>query len=332
MIAILAKIYPSFCNIQIKLYLVLCSIAGNIAQVFTKVASKENYIVESNHLKKKSVKTIIFIRHGRSFWNYMINDIDITTPIRIWKCLFKEIQYIPSEKSILFDSPLNQDGIQQAIDQSNKIKDYIPGDNQFINDVVSVLQGNNTSSSIIISSTLRRALETVSIALWSRIDKSNERIRMNDSIREISPNLDCKILNNESKIPDMSGSDCLQAHKLIAHFSRDYGYEPTKIFEPVRKKMNRNRENNQNDQLEVVENLFSLRHEVIIMCGHSLWFRNFFRNFIGRNINHISKNRKIENCGVVAFKMICGVDESSKIRYQIDHKTITPIFLGFKGK
>uniref|UniRef100_A0A0A9WS44 tRNA (Guanine(10)-N2)-dimethyltransferase n=2 Tax=Lygus hesperus TaxID=30085 RepID=A0A0A9WS44_LYGHE len=242
----------------------------------------------------------------------MVNDVDITTPMRIWSTILKEVLYITSEQSILFDSPLNQDGIQQAVDLSYKIREYKPGDDSYINSIVSVLQGVSKKSSIIMVSTLRRAMETAAIGLWSRLDKTNERLHMSDYIRELSPNLDCRSLKPENKIPDMTGSDCLQASRLMSHFERDHGYEPTKIFDGVRRKVSNSTAHEIEYLDRAVGEIFSLPQEVVILCGHSLWFRNFFRCYIGKDVEHVSKERKLHNCGVVAFQMSYGTDAAGK--------------------
>lgn len=68
--------------------------------------------------------------------------------------------------------------------------------------------------------------------------------------------------------------------------------------------------------------------DTIIVAGHSLYFRNFFRTFLPNNSDHVSKNSKIKNCGVVSFKLNKGENAS----YWVDESSILEVHLGFEGK
>jgi len=71
---------------------------------------------------------------------------------------------------------------------------------------------------------------------------------------------------------------------------------------------------------------FEQKEDVIIVAGHSLWFREFFKSFLPKSSTHIARLNKIVNCGCVAFDLyttrghipeLVRVDESSmKIVYK----------------
>ena len=65
--------------------------------------------------------------------------------------------------------------------------------------------------------------------------------------------------------------------------------------------------------------------EVLIIGGHSLWFRSFFREFLPRELDHISKKKKMVNGGLVAFTLIKMGDKVA-----IDPDSVQVIYGGFK--
>merc|ERR1719414_2447839 len=47
--------------------------------------------------------------------------------------------------------------------------------------------------------------------------------------------------------------------------------------------------------------VFDQKVDCIIVAGHSIWFREFFKSYLPKNCKHVAKNSKIVNCGCVAF-------------------------------
>lgn len=48
---------------------------------------------------------------------------------------------------------------------------------------------------------------------------------------------------------------------------------------------------------------FDRKESTVIVGGHSLYFKNFFRTFLPRELDHIAKNVKVQNTGVVGFNL-----------------------------
>lgn len=71
----------------------------------------------------------------------------------------------------------------------------------------------------------------------------------------------------------------------------------------------------------------------IIVGGHSLWFRSFFREFIPTNATAeycvAAKNKKMMNGGAVAFTLRCVPGEDGHKQYKILPESVRVVFKGF---
>ena len=71
----------------------------------------------------------------------------------------------------------------------------------------------------------------------------------------------------------------------------------------------------------------------IIVGGHSLWFRSFFREFLPATTDNPycekAKTRKLHNGGAVAFTLRSIIDASGNRQYKIVPSTVRPIFMGW---
>jgi len=75
----------------------------------------------------------------------------------------------------------------------------------------------------------------------------------------------------------------------------------------------------------------------MVVAGHSLWFRSFFRRYLPRDFDHVSKKKKLVNGGIVGFKLERirkgdggdGDGEKSSWAYRIDPKSIVVLYGGF---
>ena len=74
----------------------------------------------------------------------------------------------------------------------------------------------------------------------------------------------------------------------------------------------------------------SIIHEdYVIVGGHSLWFRSFFRLLLPYDVSHVAKDKKIVNGGIVVFDLLMNDDSYGTPRYMIDPKSIQTIYGGF---
>ncbi|ETO19556.1 hypothetical protein RFI_17674, partial [Reticulomyxa filosa] len=81
-------------------------------------------------------------------------------------------------------------------------------------------------------------------------------------------------------------------------------------------------------------NKASANEEIVIICGHSTWLRSFFRSYLPRDVRHVAKTHKIQNCGVIQCQVVQFVetqDPSKKNRYCIDPESIKVIRGGFEN-
>merc|ERR1712084_127201 len=68
----------------------------------------------------------------------------------------------------------------------------------------------------------------------------------------------------------------------------------------------------------------------IIVCGHSLWFREFFKSYLPKVAVHNAKQYKMVNCGVVAFDLYRRPQKPSVVC--IKPESIKEIYGGFEVK
>jgi hypothetical protein len=77
--------------------------------------------------------------------------------------------------------------------------------------------------------------------------------------------------------------------------------------------------------------VFNRTEDVIIVGGHSLWFKSFFQTYMSHSSIHDAKSKKIENSGVVSFTLQCGVDDGVPL-YRVDTDSISNVYRGFTTK
>ena len=76
----------------------------------------------------------------------------------------------------------------------------------------------------------------------------------------------------------------------------------------------------------------------IIVGGHSLWMRAFFKEYLPRSFEHLSKKLKVANGGVVGFDLMraqvpaysaSGHAAGMRTIYRIEPTSITEVYKGF---
>ena len=115
------------------------------------------------------------------------------------------VALIFTSDSFFVDSPLNVDGIEQAL----QLRKYLwsekasQGNNEQLQLLHSVLRGDSEEKSIVVSSTLRRAIATTLLALWPRVNKLREKVRILSTLQEISRNVDTRSISEPRKVADL---------------------------------------------------------------------------------------------------------------------------------
>ncbi len=168
------------------------------------------------------MKRIIFIRHGESDWNDVFNKgFGPMLLVRLIKAMIREFFLMVTMDSVFLDSPLNGDGT----DQARELRRYIEADNQY-DQMLSIMRGDSKETSVIVSSNLRRALATTTLALYPRLQRTKEKIMILSSLQEISRNVDTKALASAKTIPDLN--------RLGKDLQNDgYDFIPTDVYDPT---------------------------------------------------------------------------------------------------
>lgn len=69
--------------------------------------------------------------------------------------------------------------------------------------------------------------------------------------------------------------------------------------------------------------------DTIIAGGHSLWFKEFFKEFLPRSSTHKCKKKKIVNCGVVAFTIQHAKHAAHGDVFRVDPESVEVVYGGF---
>lgn len=181
---------------------------------------------------------------------------------------------------------------------------------------------------MIVSSTLRRAISTTTIALWSRVDKTGEKIHLLSSLQEISRNVDTRALSAANEIADLPFS------RIIGHCTPEVGtFNPDTIYDTSGNIGNKTRSFYGIKRLKSFnEWIFQRDESVIIAGGHSLWFKNFFQTYLPHKTVHDAKTKKIANSGAVSFTIYRAEDVDGCSLYRIDPESIEVLYGGFTTK
>ena len=290
------------------------------------LGSKKNPDPDEIYGAETSVKRVIFIRHGESDWNDIFNKgFGISMAMRLFSAIIREITLLVTTDSVFLDSPLNHDGCIQARDLAKFL--CSTEESRFTSveySVVKVIRGE-IGSSVIVSSNLRRAIATTTIALWQRISKGKDKIHILSSLQEVSRNIDTRTLSSPRGIPDLS---------RIAQFCGKPGdFTPDKIYDPTENHGNKTSIFHGIKRLKSFnEWVFKRSEDTIIVGGHSLWFKNFFLTYLPYSSDHISKKRKISNSGVVAFDLHRAQMPDGSYRFRIEPSSILVLYGGFTSK
>ena len=278
-------------------------------------------------------KTIIFIRHGESTWNETFNKGSHRTaavfvigfiPNLIKALLYETYLLLTGQMdSWFYDSPLSPLGI----DQIEKLNKFLTSENKGLNaseqEMVSILKGDSDNS-LIVSSSLRRALSTVAIAFQSRLEHyPKEKIVVIPSLQEISRNPDTLSITPpyeqvtpswiDRNAPNSNFTDIFQNR---TDMSQHAGNKPLNT-------------NGYKRMSAFCSYVFSVPQTHIIAGGHSIWFRSFFKTFLPLAIDHAAKKKKIVNGGCVAFTLLKATGEDGEDKFMIDPKSIVVVYGGF---
>ncbi|CAM9128105.1 unnamed protein product [Ascophyllum nodosum] len=267
--------------------------------------------------EKSPRKRIIFMRHAESEWNEVFNrGYGPSFVVRLVHSLVREAMMLTTRDSVFFDSTLSNRGIEQTQELLRFLQK--PPDNfssSKVSEAVAVMRGGFTKSSVLVTSNLRRAIATGLITLWDRLRKGEERYLVHSALQEMTFNVDGISMLDKGEIPDEG-----LAKELGGQVTFDAEFNTgTKALGHTGMK-----------RMKAFSEWASHRPEdVVVAIGHSLYIRSFFRNFLPEEVQHFAKEKKIVNCGVVAFTIVRG-DYNGRPAYRIDPDSIVKVYGGFK--
>jgi len=275
-------------------------------------------------LDKTSVKRIVFLRHGESDWNNVFNKgFGPGILVRLVKALLTEASMIFRLDSPFLDSPLNMEGIEQALELSRFLdeKEHPEADDAMM-EMLQVVRGDS-GSSIIVSSSLRRAIATTTLGMWPRLERSGEKIHILSCLQEISRNVDTRALSEKKTVADLPFS------RIAPHCGGD-AFSPDLVYDASENFGNKSLALTGKMRLDKFsEWVFERSEDTIIVGGHSLWFKYFFQMYLPFATKHEAKDKKISNSGVVCFNL--HKDESGGL-CAIDPESIKVLYGGFTSK
>lgn len=280
-------------------------------------AWKKSSVPDPSKAPNSNTKRIIFIRHGESEWNLIFNKGVAKLLPRLIAAWIREMMMLISCDSIFFDSPLNQEGIDQAKELGDFLSESHNPSSPAYSDIMA-LKGEK-GQSILCSSTLRRAISTLVAGLWEpRLKHSNEKVILLSACQEVSRNVDTISLAQPLSTPDLHVTEeNLGGFKTDTYINAEYNYGNKPVL------------GNGLTRMQAFAEWAVQRPEnTIIVGGHSLWFRYFFQTYLPRDENPCdAKTLKIHNTGVVAFDFV-----GNNGAYRIQPKTVTVVYKGFDDK
>mmetsp|Transcript_54511 Transcript_54511/g.90368 ORF Transcript_54511/g.90368 Transcript_54511/m.90368 type:complete len:920 (-) Transcript_54511:311-3070(-) len=197
---------------------------------------------------------------------------------------------------------------------------------------------DSSSNSIVVTSNLRRAISTAVIALWDRFGANMEPIHILPCLQELGMNVDTHTPIMEAETPEVSNFE-KTSKKLNVPKLTEFYRDRLKVEQSMGSFGKKSLRESGQDTLQRLnffcdwafkkENDNGQPFDTIIACGHSHWFRAFFKNFLPKGSSSMAPKQKLQNCAVVGFRMICTIGPEDQRTYEIIDRSITPIYRGF---
>jgi hypothetical protein len=179
----------------------------------------------------------------------------------------------------------------------------------------------------LVSSSLRRAVTTVAGGFKDRLERRpKEKVLVLPSLQEISRNPDTLSLTPAQTPIQASWID---KGSTITDFQATYMNQIDMSLHTGNKPIGTNGLKRMREFCDVVFSSSIKERYVVVGGGHSIWFRSFFRTFLPHTLDHVSKRKKIVNCGIIAFTLIKVKRKSGVCTYMVDPKTVDVVYGGF---
>ena len=243
-------------------------------------------------------------------------------PGRLRDAFVKEGKLVTTLDSVFMDSPLSEVGAHQAQELQKFVE---TGENE----LSEVLRGNE-GDSVLVASNLRRGLSTLTIGMWERLKRTQEKILVLSSLQEITFNVDGVALAKPGQPPQLSDTEMSAIYgdgsKTAAEFDPDRYFDCSlnggnkAVFTTGIERMQ-----------QFCDWSFGQKAETIIVGGHSLYFRSFLKTFLPKDSKHMSKTSKIQNCAVLSLTLQKGT-KNNKTWYAVDENSIKIEYRDYEEK
>ncbi|KPI90726.1 hypothetical protein ABL78_0162 [Leptomonas seymouri] len=270
---------------------------------------------------KRTIR-LVFIRHGQSVWNSLFNSFNLGLPMRMAKAVIREFTdfFTNPFASCIIDSPLSSKGKKESEDLASFMR------------TAKTKISFDPAVSAVVSSNLRRAMETALVGVSPRLTLTKERIMMDSALQEGSQNIDAQTFSTEKgKIAPCTMGSITDPSKLGIVLNPYLNAGNRVAGVDVYKRMD-----------EFVAHLFGGRGDAslvpgagggnaglqeVIVVGHSGFFRNFFMRFLPASSTHVAKKKKMQNCAVVSLEI---TRDQNSGEVTVDESSIKVLYKGFK--
>ncbi|KAG1710988.1 hypothetical protein DVH05_013708 [Phytophthora capsici] len=260
-------------------------------------------------------KRILFIRHAESEWNVVFNrGFNLRAFVSLLRAVVREWLLLPTGDSVFLDSPLSRRGRFQAQNLHDQVCEaslYSVDSSDNTDAVESTLPHHHSPhqteeskllrylccslpGSVVVTSNLRRTIDTARIASASRLEVPGEKIHVLSCLQEIGRNFDTLAISQPHSV---------QPHEVLVQAPRGEKRHE-ELFNVAESHGNKAVLGSGRDRLVTFAQwVFKQQKDVIVVYGHSLWFRAFCREFFPHGVDHELKRVKMANCGVVTFML-----------------------------
>jgi len=142
-------------------------------------------------------------------------------------------------------------------------------------------------------------------------------VKILSSLQEISSNIDAISLAGRGEVADLPMIK-LEMGSEFTNYDTTYNYGNKPLFGHGVTRIR-----------EFGSWVFTREEDLIIVGGHSLWCRDFFRTFLPYSVDHVSKNAKIKNCGLISLTLGYGKHNGQDL-FRIEPESIYTVFEGFE--
>lgn len=250
------------------------------------------------------------------------------------KSLLFELYLILSGKldSWFYDSPASVLGLEQVKElaqffQQSKAVVAATGNSDPIELHIKILKASpDAPPSKLLCSNLRRAVSTMAGGFKERLSRRpQEKILIVTSLQEISRNPDTLSITPAHTPIQASWID---KTSKVANFQSIFVNQVDMSLHTGNKPIGTNGLKRMREFCDFVFSP-SVKEDYVIAGGHSIWFRCFFRTFLPYDEDHVGKNKKIVNCGIVALELVKVKKSTGPATYMIDPKSVEVVHGGF---